>query len=232
MTEGTDGALENLVNQIAHDVRNHAFTIGLQAEMGLRRAQGSPAVSAHFEAVLRQVDVLKHYLEQLLLYGRPARLTLTPVDLLALVHEQVERLQAQWQGDGSPLAIEVIAEGPLRPGQWDGRALAHALTALLDNAARSDTPPPPIAVAVQAEARGVVVEIRDAGPGIPPDVLARVAVPMAVRRPGGAGLGLAITRKIAEAHGGRLEISSTSSGTTARVTLPWEAGARPGAVDG
>ncbi len=232
MTEGTDGALENLVNQIAHDVRNHAFTIGLQAEMGLRRAEGSPAVGAHFEAVLHQVDVLKHYLEQLLLYGRPARLTLTQVDLLVLVREQVARLQAQWQSVGSPLAIEVIGEGPSRCGRWDSRALAHAVTALLDNAARSDTPPPPIAVAVRAEERGAVAEIRDAGPGIPPDVLARVAVPMAVRRPGGAGLGLAITRKIAEAHGGRLEISSTSSGTTARLILPWEAVAQPGSVAG
>jgi signal transduction histidine kinase len=51
---------------------------------------------------------------------------------------------------------------------------------------------------------------------------------MAVRRAGGAGLGLAITRKIAEAHGGRLELASTGAGTTARLVLPRQAAQAPG----
>ena len=69
---------------------------------------------------------------------------------------------------------------------------------------------------------GAALEVRDSGGGIPAEVLAKLAQPMAVRRPEGAGLGLAIARKIAEAHGGRLEIESGPQGTTARVVLPWE----------
>lgn len=102
MKEGTETALENLVNQIAHDVRNHAFTVGLQAEMGMRRAGSAPEIKAHFEAVLHQVDALKHYLEQLLLFGRPIRLALTSVDLVALVREQVQRLQFGWDPNAPP----------------------------------------------------------------------------------------------------------------------------------
>jgi signal transduction histidine kinase len=228
MNEGSDAALEGLVNQIAHDVRNHAFTIGLQAEMGLRRSGNTPEVKAHFEAILRQVDVLKHYLEQLLLYGRPMKLTLTSVDLVALLREQVQRLQFSWDQGASPLEIEVKTDGALRPGLWDARALAHALTALLDNAVRSATPPPPISATVRGDDHSVTVEVRDAGDGIPPEAMAMLAVPMAVRRAGGAGLGLAITRKIAEAHGGRLELASTGAGTTARLVLPRQAAQAPG----
>jgi signal transduction histidine kinase len=231
MKEGSDAALESLVNQIAHDVRNHAFTIGLQAEMGLRRSGNTPEIKAHFEAILRQVDVLKHYLEQLLLFGRPMKLTLRSVDLVALLREQVQRLQFSWDQGGSPLDIGVKTDGALRSGLWDARALAHALTALLDNAARSATPPPPISATVRGDDRSVVVEVRDAGHGIPPEAMARLAVPMAVRRAGGAGLGLAITRKIAEAHGGRLELASTGAGTTARMILPWQAAQEPGSDD-
>jgi nitrogen-specific signal transduction histidine kinase len=58
-------------------------------------------------------------------------------------------------------------------------------------------------------------------------VLSKLALPMAVRRAGGAGLGLAIARKMVEAHGGRLELASSAAGTTARIVLPWESVADP-----
>jgi signal transduction histidine kinase len=228
MNDGADTALENLVNQIAHDVRNHAFTMGLQAEMGLRRSTAAPEIKAHFEAVLRQVDALKHYLEQLLLFGRPIKLTPTAVDLVALVREQVQRLQAAWDPNAPPPEVAVRTEGQLRPGSWDPRALAHAFMAILDNAVRSATPPPPVSATVRGNDTSAVVEIQDAGPGIPPDVIAKLTVPMAVRRAGGAGLGVAIARKMVEAHGGELELASSGAGTTVRIALPWQTVAHPG----
>ena len=227
MKEGTDTALENLVNQIAHDVRNHAFTMGLQAEMGIRRSTAAPEIKVHFEAVLRQVDSLKHYLEQLLLFGRPIKLTLTSVDLVALVREQVQRLQFAWDPNAPPFDVTLESEGQIRRGSWDPRALSHALLAVLDNAVRSATPAPPISATVRGNQNEVTVEVRDGGPGIPPDALPKLGVPMAVRRAGGAGLGLAIARKMVEAHGGHLELASSAAGTTVRLVLPWEGVAHP-----
>jgi nitrogen fixation/metabolism regulation signal transduction histidine kinase len=221
MKDGPETALENLVNQIAHEVRNHAFTMGLQAEMGLRRSGSVPEIKAHFEAVLRQVDALKHYLEQLLVYGRPIRLTLTSVDLVALMREQVQRLQFAWDPNAPPFEITLETEGNLQRGTWDPRALSYALLAILDNAVRSATPAPPVSVTVRGGHDAAVVEIRDAGQGIPPEVLAKLTAPMAVRRAGGAGLGIAIARKMVEGHGGRLELSSGAAGTTVRIVLPW-----------
>src|SRR4030042_6420299 len=149
MKDATEKTLENLLNQIAHDVRNHAFTMGLQAEMGLRRAGNTPEIKAHFEAVLQQVDALKHYLEQLLLFGRPIRLTLTSVDLLALLREQVQRLQFGWDPNAPPFDVKVESEGQLRRGSWDPRALSHALLAVLANAGRRAAPPPPASATVR-----------------------------------------------------------------------------------
>jgi signal transduction histidine kinase len=222
MKPDSAAALENLVNQIAHDVRNHAFTMGLQAEMGIRRTAELPDIKAHFEAILRQVDALNHYVEQLLLYGRPVALTPTAVDLAALVREQAQRLQFGSDPAGAPPEIRVEAEGELRRGRWDSRALSHAVMAILDNAVRSARPSPPVVAVVRGDQHCAVVEVRDTGPGIPPEVMARLGVPMAVRRAGGAGLGLAIARKMVEAHGGRLELETGPGGTTARLTLPWE----------
>ena len=218
-----------LVNQIAHDVRNHAFTMGLQAEMGARRSADAPEIKAHFDAILRQVDALKRYIEQLLLYGRPVTLTPTPVDLASLVREQVQRLQFGMEPGSPSPDIRVEVEGEVQRGCWDQRALAHALMAVLDNAVRSAHPSPPVVVTVHGDSHCAMVEIRDAGSGISPEVMAKLTVAMAVRRTGGAGLGLAIARKMVEAHGGRLELVSDDGGTTVRLTLPWESrvGAAP-----
>jgi len=214
--------IERLVNQIAHDVRNHAFTIGLQAEMGARRSAAETGVRPHFEAILRQVDTLKHYLEQLLLYGRPLTLAPSRVEVAAFLREQVQRFLFGRDPHAAPASIHVEAEGAVPAARWDADRVGQAIRALLDNAVRSATPPPPVVLAARVLQDGAALEVRDRGGGIPAEVLAKLAQPMAVRRPEGAGLGLAIARKIAEAHGGRLEIESGPQGTTARVVLPWE----------
>lgn len=221
MSAAESTALENLVNQIAHDVRNHAFTMGLQAEMGQRRTGAAPEVKAHFDAIVRQVDALSRYLDQLLLYGRPVAVAPVPVEPAALVRAQVDLLRGHI--GSAALDIRVEADPAGRKATWDARAFGCALRALLDNAVESATPPPPVAVVVRDAGGHAEVEVRDAGPGIEPEVLARLGVPMAVRRAGGAGLGLAIARKMVEALGGRLEIESAATGVTARLVLPWEA---------
>ncbi|MDD5564067.1 MAG: ATP-binding protein [Thermoanaerobaculaceae bacterium] len=222
MSAADASALENLVNQVAHDVRNHAFTMGLQAEMGQRRSAAAPEIKAHFDAIVRQVDALSRYLDQLLLFGRPVNVAPTLVDPVALAQSQIDLLRGR-HGDETALDVRVEADPRGRRANWDPHAFGHALRALLDNAVESATPPPAIVVAVRDAGDHAEVEVRDAGPGIAPDVLAQLGTPMAVRRPGGAGLGIAIARKMAGALGGRLEIESTPAGVTARLVLPWEA---------
>ncbi len=213
--EGAPG-LENLVNHIAHDVRNHAFTIGLQAEMGQRRSAGSPEVKAHFDSILHQIDALRRYLDALLLYGRPVKLALADVDPVAVVRERVEALKLGTVGP--PVRLE--ATGSVGRAVWDARAVGHALQAVLDNAVRSAASPPEVVVGVSADDGWVTIAVCDAGDGIPADVLAKLAAPMAVRRAGSPGLGLAIARKMTHAHGGRVEIESPGRGTTVRLILP------------
>ncbi|MGD1147132.1 MAG: ATP-binding protein [Thermoanaerobaculaceae bacterium] len=222
MPDQSEPGLENLVNQIAHDVRNHAFTISLQAEMGQRRSAGSPEVKAHFDTILHQVDALGRYLDTLLLFGRPVKLAPATVDPIALVNENIEAAQYAKTSEATA-QIRVETAGVIRQTCWDARAIGHALRAVLDNAIRSATPPPAILIHLRGAEDHIAIEVRDGGQGISADVLPKLGVPMAVRRPGAPGLGLAIARKMVEAHGGRLEIESAGSGTTVRFILPWAA---------
>jgi signal transduction histidine kinase len=66
-----------------------------------------------------------------------------------------------------------------------------------------------------------VVEVLDRGPGIPPELRARLFQPFATTRAGGVGLGLAVSRRIVDLHGGQLELRDRADGgTCATMTLP------------
>jgi signal transduction histidine kinase len=214
--------VENLVNQIAHDLRNYAFTIGLQAEMGGRRSAGMPEVRGHFEAVLRHVDVLRTYLDWMLLFGRQVRLSPAKVDVAEFLREEVRQVQFAQEAHAPPVSLTLDVPEGLPAARWDRKAIGAALRAVLDNALRSASPPPPVVIRAAADGDDVALEITDQGAGIPPETLAKLTAPMAVRRAGGAGLGLAIARKILRAHGGTLSITSGPGGTTVRLRLPRE----------
>ena len=215
-------AVENLVNQVAHDVRNFAFTIGLQAELGTRKSAAAPELGGIFATVLRHVDALRQYVEKMLLFGRSHRLAPAPLDAGTFVREQAQRFIATRDASQPPIDLWIdVPEAPC-PVHWDARLLAAALRELLDNAARSASPPPPVRIALQPDGPQVVIAVHDDGEGISSETMSRLVVPMAVRRAGGAGLGLAIARKMAALHGGELRLDSSPQGTTARLTLPRE----------
>ena len=72
-----------------------------------------------------------------------------------------------------------------------------------------------------AEPHGVVVAVKDSGPGLAPDSLERIFNPFYSTKPDGMGMGLAICRSIVEAHGGRLWVEANEPrGAVFRLTLP------------
>jgi signal transduction histidine kinase len=221
LLEHVDLAVEALVNHIAHDVRNLAFTIGLQAELGERR-DAPPEVTGHFTTVLKQVDALKEYLDRLLLYGRRPRLEPRPHEVARLLHQWAAEFSFSRREDGGRFDIRVEESDGAGQARWDAALLAKGFAELLDNAVRSGDPAPPVTITVSGEPTRVHIEVRDRGRGIPDDVLALMATPMGARRPGGAGLGVAIARKLIRAHGGTLSHRSDRTGTAAVVDLPRE----------
>lgn len=223
--EAVETTVESLVNQIAHDVRNFAFALGLQAELGARRAADPAASQEHFEAVVRQVDKLKAYLERLLLFGRPYQPLPNPLDPLELLREVAQQVGLGAPPGGPHPAIEVLSNGGVGRVMWDRRGIHAALAALLDNAVRSAPTPPPVQAIVERAGTVVRITVRDEGPGIDAAALEALHTPMAVRRPGGAGLGLAIARKMIRAHGGTLTVASGAGGTSVYLEIPREAAA-------
>ncbi|HYI91805.1 MAG TPA: ATP-binding protein [Beijerinckiaceae bacterium] len=148
-----------------------------------------------------------------------------PFDLHALVEGVVELLAPKAQGKGVEISAFVAAGVPRRV-VGDGDRLRQVLVNLAGNAVKF-TDIGGIGVVVSAEADRIVIEVRDTGPGIPAERIPSVYDEFEQgdgspsRRHGGAGLGLAITRRIVEGMGGEIALDSrVGHGTTFRVALP------------
>ncbi|HET9553191.1 MAG TPA: HAMP domain-containing sensor histidine kinase, partial [Anaeromyxobacteraceae bacterium] len=146
-----------------------------------------------------------------------------PLDLGAVVAQAAERLRHR-----HPERRVEVARGPDLPGvEGDAVLLRRAIDNLVDNARKYSPPSSLIRLTVARRGAGVAVEVIDEGEGIAPEDLARLFTPFfrvdrsRARATGGVGLGLALARRIAEAHGGTLVArSAPGAGTTMTLELP------------
>ncbi len=143
-----------------------------------------------------------------------------PSDVEDIVREVVGSFETQLEG-----RLEVVREGPLPEIALDQRLLKLALRQLLDNALKYSPPATPIRLHVSGDASGAVIELTNAGDGIPVNEQGRVferfyRSASAKRRIPGSGLGLCIAASIIQAHNGELTVASRPGETTFRIRLP------------
>jgi signal transduction histidine kinase len=184
------------------------------------------------EEILDQVHRLDKTVRDLLAFARPPAPDLAPCD----IHQVLDRVLVLLAQDPAASAVRIDrAYGVgLPPVGADGKQLGQVFLNLLLNAAQAM--PSGGQITVQTALReaagrehpafatnGHVVEVRisDTGPGIPADVVSEVFTPFFTTKPRGAGLGLAICRRIVQDHGGTIEVESPpGQGATFRVVLP------------
>lgn len=147
----------------------------------------------------------------------------SPVRAALLVRDTVEALRLQVEAKGLALAVDVAPDLPhvLVDRAQIGRVIGNLVT----NAARATTDGGSITVSAAPRPGAVAISVTDTGAGIPRDFLAKIFEPF-VQVPnaqsGGAGLGLTISRRIVEAHGGELSVQSeVGKGSTFTFTVPF-----------
>jgi two-component system cell cycle sensor histidine kinase PleC len=121
--------------------------------------------------------------------------------------------------------IDLVQSGPPLPALVDRRRLRQIILNLVSNALRFSGPTTSIRISTATRGAEALVTVEDEGPGISPELLDRLFVPFDPRgadagRQGGAGLGLVLARRLADAMGGSLTLkSAVGIGTTATVSL-------------
>lgn len=147
---------------------------------------------------------------------------LAAVSAAALVRGAVEPLRLQVEAVGVQLTMEVPPD--VGAVMADRAQIERVLANLVTNAARATPPEGGITVSAERRAEQLAVSVTDTGRGIPPEYVRRIFEPF-TQVPGvpagGAGLGLAISRRIVEAHGGQMTVHSTpGEGSVFTFTLP------------
>jgi signal transduction histidine kinase len=215
-----------LVAWVSHDLRTPLAGLGAMAEAledGLAADPGRYHRQIRAE-VARLAGMVDDLFELSRIQSGTLQLSLDEIDLSDLISDAVASTEALARARGVRLTAE--ASGPLAI-HADPRELARALANLMINAIHHTPADGGVHVAATADSGGTLLTVADGCGGIPEAELARV-FDMAwrgtrARTPGtggGAGLGLAIVRGIAEAHQGRVSVVNTGHGCRFEVRLP------------
>ena len=219
---------DEYVSLISHDLRNPLTVLTGQVEM-LRRLLERQSLPREADlagkalASARRMNVMiQDLVETARLESGRLRMHLEPTDLAKLVSEIAERVGTL--EDRGRLRVETPTALPTV--SIDPNRLERALVNLITNALKYSPAVRPVTIQVSREDGDAVVAVTDQGPGIPPEDIPSLGqrfyqARTATRVGGGLGLGLYITRLLAEAHGGRVRIESElGRGSTFSLVLP------------
>ncbi|MCA9604603.1 MAG: PAS domain S-box protein [Myxococcales bacterium] len=202
---------------IAHEVRNPLAGIRGAVEIIGRSLPGNGPQHQAIESIVDRIKDLDELLTQVLLFARPRPPRPTRISLRSVL----ERVREH----AGPAAVAI--EGEDVELMADPSILERAFTNLAINAVQATGGSGPVRIVLVPSDDRAVVELVDAGPGIPDEHAERIFEPFFTTKSRGAGLGLAIARASVEAHGGTLElVRSTPGETCLRVVLPLAPGGR------
>jgi signal transduction histidine kinase len=125
--------------------------------------------------------------------------------------------------------VELEIKDVIPPAEHDPNQINQVLLNLLLNAIQSMDKPGVIRVSLQSDDDDVLIAVADEGKGIPPEHLPNIFRPFFTTKGHGTGLGLSLARRMVEAHGGNIDVTSVvGKGTQFRIRLPVKRHTDPG----
>jgi signal transduction histidine kinase len=225
--DNAEAARRDLIAAVSHDLRTPITSLRLLGEAVDDDIVDAPTRRGYLAQMRTHIEVLSGLIDDLFELSRleagDIQWTLQQVPLGQLVEEAVDALRPQAEAKGVSMRADVRGQGPARANP---EKVQRVLFNLIQNAIRHTPADGSVTVLAEAVDGRVEVEVADTGEGIVDDERPRVFDPFyrggseAARTRAGAGLGLAISRAIIEAHGGRIWLADSPSGTRVRFSLP------------
>jgi len=229
------GRLDEAFNQIrrfsadaSHELQTPLTILRGELEVALRAPRGPEEYRQVLRSALEEIDRIASLTDGLLLLARAdagvLRMDRQPLDLADLVADVFARVKVLADSRSIHLALGRVEPVMVR---GDAERLSRLLLNLLDNGIKYTEPGGRVTLSLEGEGEWAALRVADTGIGLSPEERERVFQPFYrtaeahSRGEGGHGLGLAIARSIAEAHGGKIQVESAPGrGSTFTVLLP------------
>jgi signal transduction histidine kinase len=216
--------LGTLTSGLAHEIKNPLSTV--QLNLQLLQEDLDPGQPAHSRlinrlgTIRRETSRLKDILDDFLRFAGKLEIDRKPVELGEMLEELVDFFAPQAQLSRIQLRLKKPPEPLVAP--IDVRLIKQSVLNLMINAAQAigDRGGE---IILSADRRGdeAVIDVIDTGPGMAGEVMSHIFNAYYSTKKGGTGLGLAITKRIAEEHGGRIDVKSDAGkGTDFAISLP------------
>lgn len=222
-------SIGRLTAGVGHEVKNpiNAMVVHLEL-LRSKLASGAPPDGAqrHVDVLSSEMGRLDRVVQTLADFSRPMEPRFQEQDLLPIVQAVVQLVAAEAEKANISIAIaEVTPSAPLRVVA-DAELLRQALLNIVLNAMQAMPGGGAIQIQLSRERGSAVVSIRDTGTGIPPEKLDRIFDLYFTTKTTGSGIGLALTYRIVQMHGGVIAVASDANaaspehGTTFSLRLP------------
>lgn len=212
--------LGEVASVVAHELNNPLAAISMFNQMSAGELPEDSPLREHVDVIQRNTEACKRTIRELLDYATGASPETGPIDVHSTVADVVRFLRPISERAGVTLRTTLRALRPVVSG--DEVQLRQVFVNLVMNAIQAMPGGGEVVLESREEGQHLIVDVRDDGPGIPPESREAVFRPFYTTKPRGTGtgLGLPTARRIAELHGGGLQlIESSAAGTTFRVRL-------------
>jgi two-component system, NtrC family, sensor histidine kinase AtoS len=219
-----------LAASLAHEIKNPLAGIQGAVDIMIQRRSPNDPERKLLEGVRGEVGRIDAIIRSMLDRARPGVFSFQPASVNAATHRAVTLADHQVKAAstrGRQIKIEFVADPSPIVMSIDAAQIEDAVHGLLTNAIEAIDGHGVVIVRLgecdkeDGTGREVIIEIKDSGRGISEEDLTRIFSPFFSTNPNGAGLGLPAVRRVARAHGGRVEVTSTPGlGSTFTIRLP------------
>jgi len=213
-------SIGRLTSGVAHEVKNPINAIVVHLELLREKMrEANPDTRRHMDIISNEIHRLDRVVQTLVDFNRPVELRLKTTDLRRVLEEVIQLAAPEAEQNGVGI-ITQLGNEPL-PVLIDYDLVKQALDNVVLNGIQAMPEGGTLRITARRDDKAAAVEIRDAGPGIPPEIRDKIFNLYFTTKKTGSGIGLAMTYRVLQMHHGSLDFDTElGRGSTFRLCLP------------